>query len=142
MKTAESFPLYTCAFRKYTKCVAFFQFQNRPADRHTVYGASFYGKCTELAENVPKNRILKELFFGHIMDDAVFKRHANDRRIKIAFMIRRHDNCAFLGNIFPSLHVETVNAEKESVEKHSHHAVKYLFKHLPALLPISFHRFP
>lgn len=30
------------------------------------------------------------------------------------------------------LHVETVNAEEESVEKHSHHAVKYLFKHLPA----------
>ena len=132
MKTAESFPLYACAFRKYTKCIPFFQLPDRPADCCTVYSPPFYRECAELAENVPKNRILKELFFGHIMDDAVFKRHTDNGRIKIAFMIRCHDNCAFLGNIFPPFHVETVNAEEESVEKHSHHAVKYLFKHLPA----------
>ena len=132
MKAAEPFPLYACAFRKYAKRITFFQFQNRPTDRRTVYGASFYGKCAELAEKIPENRILKKLFFGHIMDDAVFKRHADDGRIKITLMIRRHDNCAFPWNILLPFHMKTVNTKEENIEKRSHHAVKYLFKHLPA----------
>ncbi len=106
MEAAEAFSLNAGAFGENAQGIAALEFSHCLAHGLAVYGAALHREGAELADHPAEDGIFEKFFFRHIVNDAATKSHAHHRRVPVALVVRRYDDGAGLGNIFPAFHFE------------------------------------
>ena len=113
------------AFRKYAQRIAGLDFPDGLPYSRAVHSPPFHGERTELTNEPAEKGVLKEFFLSHIMDDSCVKGHADERRIPVAFVIRRHNDGTGRGHVFPAFHMKPEEAEENKIKKSPYNFISH-----------------